>query len=261
MTALLPEIEASLMRAVARRRRVRRRLGRRTVIPAAAFLVLAGSAAAAVQPWQPLLGGPDRGVATGVDAPPPAAQLALLGVLRRPQSDADRSPAVLAGLRGLVGSADHGVHVDEVRRLGDGPDGSAIVLIPEQRQGDDVAGPRAADVTDALCVSYPAPKGARRATVRAIDGPAAAPLPVTSPGGATAFACFTDHEVATGHAVAAAPGAGGTHVWGLVPDGVAGVSVAGRRAAVHDDFFDVPAAPAAVDDVRWYDADGRDITP
>ncbi|MDO9353652.1 MAG: hypothetical protein Q7T55_08150 [Solirubrobacteraceae bacterium] len=148
--SLLPGLEAELLGAARRtdpssapvrarpprRGRHHRRFGLYSVV---AFLALSGGAYAARGLWQPVLGNDVTGrPAASYDAPP-REQLDVLGVLRRPQTDADRGIASSAALRGFR-PADGDVRTGWVRRLTTLANGSAVVLIPvDQRRGDDTA--------------------------------------------------------------------------------------------------------------------------
>lgn len=112
------------------------RPSRRAGLFALGAVVVSGTAVAATAGgWHPQLGSPGRGdppraATTGV----PAEQLALLGVLRRPQTDADRGRLVRMALRRLDREQVNGVHVDAIRVIDEGPR-SATILIPAERSG------------------------------------------------------------------------------------------------------------------------------
>jgi hypothetical protein len=147
---LLPEARLALSDAVRRRtagRRLRRTPPRRMAVLAVLATLVTGTAVAATTPWHPQLGGHDLGHPTRATRPLPAAELSILGVLRRAQTDADRSPAAQAALRDLPGHEVAGVHTDGVRLLAARSDGD-VILIPAERVGP-------ADrhsLRDALCV-------------------------------------------------------------------------------------------------------------
>ncbi len=96
---LMPEVLDGLTAAVARRRLRRRWMLPRVLGTGLVVLAIGGTAVAAVAPevpWNPFGGDPDPPVTL---EPPPADQIGTLAVLRRPQTDADRSPLVTAYLK------------------------------------------------------------------------------------------------------------------------------------------------------------------
>ena len=226
---------------------------RRTLVIALGALATAGIALAATQPWSPQLGNPTLEAAPPQRAAssPPADQLKILGVLRRPQSADDQSPATQQALRFMSATASHGIRVAYVRNLETVAPGRAAVLIPMERYRPPAGFHRSfAAVEDALCVFYPEAR---------------------SDGGAKA--CWSTDDLRGGRAI----GQLGNQVYGLAPDGVATVRVdfggAGvADAAVHDNFFDVRAPdsaslspqlsePAAAQptSVSWLDANGQPV--
>ncbi len=114
----------------ARRRRRWRLHGGATV---AVVAIVAAPALAATGVWRPTLGdGQTPAPKIAADAPPPE-QLAMLGVLRRPQTAADRSAASRAALRLLSGASITGVRTNGVRLLAHSPRDRGIVLVPVAR--------------------------------------------------------------------------------------------------------------------------------
>jgi hypothetical protein len=111
-------------------RRPRLLVPRRARIAAIAVVaLLTGTAVAAVVPWTPDLG-PGHARTFAIDATkPPQAQLDALGVLRRPQSDADRGAETRYALR-FFGASVGGVRTDYVRLLRRDPNGRSAVLVP-----------------------------------------------------------------------------------------------------------------------------------
>lgn len=229
------------------RRRPTRRLGLLAVLG----VLVTGSAVAATGPWRPQLGDDHRGRPRVATTTAPAAQLRALGVLRRPQADADRSAPVRRALRLLAAREDVGVRVDGVRLLAATPT-AASVLVPLERSGTHDPGYPDSTVTDALCV------------VRVF------------PGGGGGEVCRSTADLRTGRLRTAA--------WGLVPDGVARVEVTTRTgrvlgAPVRDNFYALPldldgtmrsddpdfAAEMAAfrsvlgRPVRWYGPDGHRV--
>ena len=111
----------------ARRRRVRRR----GAVCAALLVLITPPALAATGVWRPELGdGRTPAPEIAADAPP-ADQLATLGVLRRPQSDADRGVASRYALQFVSSPAIQGVRTDSIRLLSSADRG--IVLVPVHR--------------------------------------------------------------------------------------------------------------------------------
>ena len=115
---------------------------------ALSLTVLAGAAAAA-SIWLPQLGNPTYGYNPGVNnSPPPADQLAALGVLRAPQTATDRA-AASTGVLTYVNNYAHGVRTGYIRLLGQ--DATATyLLIPVAHRDAGPATPNGID--DALCV-------------------------------------------------------------------------------------------------------------
>jgi hypothetical protein len=226
---------------------------------ALAAVLATGTAVAATQPWSPLIGDNTRGHPTITSQPPPPKQLAQLAVLRRPQTDLDRSAGVRTDLR-LIGSQAHGVRTAYIRYLALGPDGAPIILVPARRFGDDAAGPPYYNVTDSLCVLFPFTGGPR--------GPRGADFP-----------CWTVEEVRAGTAFGMVQSSSRRYVFGVILDGVASVAVhlsdgTVLRTRVRNNFFEVavpkpraggPAlAPAAwrfPRRVQWFAADGTAVPP
>jgi hypothetical protein len=102
--------------------------------------------APAVQPaptWTPKIG------ASINRSPVPPEQAKAFAILRRPQSDADRSPAVQAALEHFVSDRFSGVRVDAVRVLETRP-GEITILVPVHRMLDPRG--RAHDWHDPLCL-------------------------------------------------------------------------------------------------------------
>jgi hypothetical protein len=259
--SLIPEVEFALVEAATRHAhrpaRMRRRARLWTVAPALAATLVAVAVAVAAVVWRPLLGDSGRrGHPSASSTVLPAAQLKLLGVERRAQSPADRTPAVQAQLRLLVRTANRGVRTAAIRTLEPLPGGRAAILVPEQDFGDIVAGAHAAGIENALCVLYPSP-----------------PRPPGAPPGPSGSAqeCWSTAALRAGTAIAIVRGAGGFHVIGLAPDGVARVAIRRRdgsyaMAAVTNNFFDhtETAAPylAPVGEIdRWIGPSGATVGP
>ena len=207
-------------------------------------LLIAGTALAATQPWRPSLGDRRLGAPPAVSPNAPAkAELAILHVLRRPQTSSDRGRATTGALR-FVGRGGSGIKTDYIRLLGLSAPSRGIVLIPMNRYSP---GPGIVK-QGALCVIYSEPTA---------DG--------------AAKSCFDLDDIRYGRAV----GSLGLHQYGLVPDGVAKVTALFAEgpvveATVRDNFFDltapqargesasIAANPAAI---SWQDAGGRPVGP
>jgi len=138
------------------RRSARRRYGRRrrrwrpasAIVAAAAIVMLLVMAAREDRPrfpapadereavatspqprtWTPVVGDDDRGHPTIARDSVPPEQAEALAVLRRPQSDADRSPQVQAVLKLLGSDGMRGVRVDSIRLLDARSDGVTILV-------------------------------------------------------------------------------------------------------------------------------------
>ncbi len=238
----LPQLQESLLLANDRlvdraRRRARRfRLG---LMTSAAVVSVGGAAVAGTALWGPVLGFEDGNRPTATSSPVPATQQALLGVLRRDQTNADRGAVPREALTRL--SKQYvGVRVADVRLLRETASGAALVLIPVAETRREGATPQPTQ-RDGLCVLA-------RETARS-----------------EAEACFGTEDVRRG----AATGAIGRLAWGLVPDGVARVVVHVRGGDgtsvldVADNAFTADAATVdpARPDVIWLDGDGRAVTP
>lgn len=237
----LPQLHESLLIANERlvdRARRRARLFRTGLISSAAVLSIGGAATAGLALWNPILGHEDGNRPSISSSPVPVSQSATLGVLRREQTAADRGlmaqEALAAATRRYVGVRLSGVRVI----VGDGA-GTGLALVPVDRlRPRSTAGPTVTD--DALCVF-----GRTAATDFELR-------------------CFSTTDVREGRAT----GSVGARSWGLVPDGVAQISVpsAGSEPQVlpvRDNAF--TAATSTIDprdrSVTWLDDRGRTITP
>ncbi|HEY1774598.1 MAG TPA: hypothetical protein VGG41_00435 [Solirubrobacteraceae bacterium] len=127
----------------------------RPVVVGLILAAFAGTAFAAVAIWTPLLGNPQYGYSPGAaTSAPPADQLAALGVLRRPQTDADRGALSTAALT-YINDYTKGVRTAYVRLLAT-IGGEAFVLVPVEER--DAASPggaaptASAPLTNAVCV-------------------------------------------------------------------------------------------------------------
>jgi hypothetical protein len=242
MTDFLDRFGAQLLAAeqglapahVRPRRRWRTRRG---AILALAGLALAVPALAETQPWQPILGRPalhDTPAGTS-KSPVPTSDLGLLGVLRRPQNDADRGPIAQQLLAG-VGSEYKGVRLASVRLL-TSADGHHALLVPAEQHGISPK-PGTYETANSLCLEL----------------------------GSGGF-CGGAEQIRSGDFLGAAEGpAGGSlaDMVGVVPDGVARVVLSfpnGKTltSEVRENFFSVTGVP--LDDRTVNPPPGRSTTP
>jgi hypothetical protein len=247
---LLPEVHESLASAVATRRARRPwwRSARGAAWCAAGAAIVSGSAVAATTGWHPILGDSDRGHPQEARAPVPGDQRAAIAVLRRAQTDADRTPHVLAVLRLLVRAEINGVHVDGVRLLRTRSDGVTI-LVPAERVGRHDNGYQSSVRRQVLCVLT---STRFRPGTKGLSG--------------AGQVCGTTADLRTTGIRMNMHTQNGWVVNGLVPDGVARVVIRLRRhhsvtAPVRDNLYEVNTGrelPPAWG-VRWLDADGRPI--
>ena len=114
-------------------RRRRRRWPRRGGAATAVIVLVGAPALAATGVWRPQIGNGKQPAPRITAEAPPADQLAMLGVLRRPQTAADRSAASRAALRLLGSGSIEGVRTGSVRLLAQSPTDRGIVLVPVAR--------------------------------------------------------------------------------------------------------------------------------
>lgn len=239
--------ESQLVAAGRRRRdaRLRRRVarwlhlppGRGPAVALAALLIGVPAAAATVGYWDPF---DDPGADPRFPAPsrterPLDPELrATLGVLRRPQTDADRGVATSRAARGFRSSGYEGVRLDGIRLV---DPARGIVIVPFERfsfpkdsEGRPIPGFDPADYSNAVCIFQPARDGF------------------------AGVGCHTASKVRSGRAI----GDDGGTVAGLVPDGVARVVLQRGEARTHvpvrDNFFASATRPPTV--VEWLRPDG-----
>lgn len=225
--------ERALVAAIPAARSRRRWRSPRTTAVVLVGLAIAVPAVAATQPWRPILGRPalhDTPAGTS-DTPVPDNASALLAVLRRPQTDRDRSPTSRVLLR-VVGQQFHGVRVNSVRLLSPSPGHHALV-VSAQGVGQEPGVTKG--IGDAICLIFSAGR---------VCGDAAS---------------LREHGVSM---------TAGPNVRGLVPDGVATVLLRFRGGAtisaeVRDNLFWITTAPvtAAPFTAQWLDADRHVIGP
>jgi hypothetical protein len=216
-------------------RRASRRL--RAGVVALATLSIAGTAIAATGAWRPILGEPGLGPPpTVVVSAPPASQLAVLGVLRRAQTPADRGTDTQTELRYISNTAS-GVRTAYIRLLSPKTGLGPAVLVPVAR------------------ITQVAPHGVV-ATPERIN--ALCLLIGDSLNQGAAKRCFTTAELLDGRGTLSL----GTRFFGVVPDGVRLVSVRFQdgttASAVPVSNFFVLSAPAgtAPATMTWTAASG-----
>lgn len=237
----LPQLQESLLLANDRlvdraRRRARRfRLG---LMTSAAVVSVGGAAVAGTALWGPVLGFEDGNRPTVSPTPAPAAQQAVLGVLARDQTPADRGAVAREALATL--SREYvGIRTASVRVLLQEAAGPALVLVPVARLEAVAPGTPPAAVDAACLYARAAPRS-------------------------SAVSCFGTGEVAAGRAT----GSVDDLVWGVVPDGVAAVAVSTRAGGTETRPVTANAfsfRTGAVDPdrrtVQWLDAQGGEVTP
>jgi hypothetical protein len=171
-----------------------------------------------------------------------------LGILRRPQTDADRGPRVQVVLKLLSTRGVTGVDRDGVRLLAERPDGVTL-LIP--RMGADLqdARHRSSVQPEALCLVR---SNDRLYRSQGMGDPG--PL-------SGSMTCGSVADLCAGRIAFAIPPAG------LVPDGVASVELTLRNgtvltAEVHNNAYELPTSDLLPDDgpIRWLGAGGSPIT-
>lgn len=225
---IFPDLERQLIRTAAAQgprdatapvRRGRRPRPRVAVALAASLLALTGTAVAANEIWEPF-SDPGDNPPELAPGPAPETQTGLLAVLRRAPRAADRGSDVRATVRRIDGRLNHGIFPDTVRKVGETEDGQAIVLFASRRFADDGDDGRAYTIRDALCLAYPLGK-----------------FGMANP-------CWKPATITSNHAntQASAPNAP-LHMIGLVPDGVAKVTLTardGRRVTqkVTNNYYD-----------------------
>ncbi|HET6547747.1 MAG TPA: hypothetical protein VFG79_04775 [Solirubrobacter sp.] len=201
---------------------------------------MTATSAAGVAPWMPNLGADQSRHFAIAKSAPPAEQLEVLGVLRRPQVSADRGEQATYALRFFGGT----VRTDYVRVLSEPDDTQgAAVLVPvtEYRPRERAGVDREAShplARDGLCLF-----------VRdAVDG--------------GAQGCYSLADVTAGR-IRGALGDGRTAtVFGVVPDGVASVRLRhpdGRSTIVpvRDNFYLYKAGDGLrFEALEWLDASG-----
>jgi hypothetical protein len=247
---ILPETREALRDAVQRGAFVsppRRRRRRVIAVGGTVAVLLGGGIAAAAGLWSPRLGGADDPV-TRASTPIRVPTGGALHVLARPQTAADRGPDVERALTRLASAGLGEVDTTGVRRLATSSGGGVAILVPAGRTGPGGPADHALRRYRHLCVIYAAGTAAPQICGGAAElraGKIAGFLP-------------RDH----GGIIS---GVDRTHVYGLVPDGVASVKVTLQdgtsiAAPVANNFYDaVTRSTAAPSDTTWLRADGSRI--
>jgi hypothetical protein len=259
---VLPELERMLVLQASRRasttpalageaasqpRRPRLRVGRRWGALALVGVVLGTSAVAAKGPWDPWVGSQRTGYPALSFTKPSRSTLSELKVLRRAQTATDRDSQTQTLLR-LVKARLKGVRPLYVRNVEPQVGSGAVTLVSAERRQGQLGASSAADDQETVCLLYPLLNASEVGTLGR---------------------CWSVPEVIAGRAYGSMRNQSVTHVYGLVPDGVATVAISlasGRRilAPVHENFFDVrqPALRGKpVRSVSWLDASGRPLGP
>jgi hypothetical protein len=261
---LMPEVHDALALAVSARGERRRswRPSRRVGLLAVGAVIATGSAVAATGGWHPVLGDDHRGHPQVAHAAIPGDQTAAIAVLRRAQTDADRTPDVRAVLRMLGRGEINGVHTDGIRLLRTRRDG-VTVLVPTERVGRHDMGHPSSIRRDVLCVMTSVRVASRAPTVVGRDGRSRT---VRTAGGGTGQSCGDIDELRTTGIGGAMASGHGFFVNRLVPDGVARVVIRLRRhrtitVPVHDNLYEVNTGDELPPGwgVRWLDANGKKI--
>jgi hypothetical protein len=250
MSVLLDSLSVELAAAAERHARHSARRRRRARIAATVAVAVLGLLGAAVATgtffWQPQLGNDSQGHATASPSDVPAAQREVLGVLRRAQTDADRSAAARYAA-GWLGTEFRGVRTNSIRLLTNG----AVLFSAEHGPSGD----------DDLCL-FLADSEAGGITCGGTDqlrrnGIAIITIPRPDVRFQTKDGKLVLHD---GHPVAvpgSKPSLQPAHVIGIVPDGVAEVRFATTTAAVHDNAYDAHLTPGEDPHMTLLDADGH----
>lgn len=226
-------VDASRRLSAQRRRRWRRRGGAATAL----VLVVGAPALAATGVWRPPIGDGREPAPKITAQAPPADQLALLGVLRRPQTAADRGATTLDALRLIGGRSVTGVRTNSIRLLSDSPRNGGLVLVPVARY----ARPRMPVPADTP------PEWRERLNPPPVDD---ALCVFQLKGAGAGVACWSTADVREGRAWMSL---GHRAVW-VVPDGV---------ATMRTTYPDAPAVEATVHGnvARFTEPKGRHGSP
>jgi hypothetical protein len=233
------------------RRFVRKYLsGRRgPAVILAALLVGVPAATATITNWNPF---DDAG--RHPHFPPPTISqrpidrelVEMLGVLRRPQTDADRGAPTATAARRFFSPQNEGAHPEGIRLLD--PERGVVLVpfdrdrVPSDEQGRPMPGFDQSKFDNVVCLYLPNPAGI--------------------PGGGGS--CYSAERIRSGRSLPSVLAGENSRISGLVPDGVARVRLirgdVSVEAPVNDNFFTAGRrAPMAPDYVEWLRADGSII--
>ncbi len=204
--ALIPQLQALLEHAAQqqtadragspRSAHPRARRVRRGALPGSLALLASATALAATHPWSPTLGGPHRGHPTTSTSPVPSTELRLLGVLRRPQTAADRAPAVQTTLRFLVAAEQHGVRTASIRNLGASPAAPDRAIIAFSLTHEGLTDGTVPGASNDVCLVFPVLLASQTSTITDAHGQ---PRTVTTYGGpAAAQSCGNAQQLQQG---------------------------------------------------------------
>ena len=250
MTVLLEPLSTELAVAgerLARRSARRRRRARLAAVVVVALLGLIGTAAATGRFfWQPELGNDSQGHPTASASDVPAAQLALLGVLRREQNDTDRGAAGRYAARWL-GTEFRGVRTDSIRVLTNG----AVLFSAEHGPSGD----------DSLCL-FLADKEAGGMGCFTTDqlrrrGAAIVTIPPPNIKFKTKNGKLVLHDGQPVPLPGSKPSPEPARVIGLVPDGVAAVRFGDLTVPVHENAYDAHMPPGVTPVATPLDGAGK----
>jgi hypothetical protein len=250
MTVLLDSLSVELAAAgerLARRGARRRRRARLAATVAVALLGLVGAAfATGTFFWQPQLGNDSQGHPTASPSAVPPAQLDVLSVLRRPQTDSDRGAAAQYAARWL-GAEFRGVRTNSIRLLSNGavlfsaehgPAGDnslCLFLADTEAGGFTCVGTDQLRRSGAALITMPAPN----IKFQTKDGKLALrdghPIPVTG----------------------SKPSPQPARVIGIVPDGIAAIRFANTTVPVDHNAYEAHLAPGEYARPTLLDHDGN----
>lgn len=254
--AVLPEVQRALHDAIVQGKVDTRQWIRRPlfVVPAV-VLALGSTALAATGAWRPLLGNERLGHPTSSRSEVPAEQLQMLGVLRRPQTDADRGPQVENMLRNALSNRSEaggvtGVRTDSIRRIA-ATSKSTWIMVPVKRVAAPKRVPGTANERDMICVLMGEPPSSGKGFSKVGYG----------------RSCRSTQDIALGRLAGGAAFGRHLQLWGVVPDGVAKVKARlrggnGITATVRDNAYVIDATipeRAWIGHYIWYDRNGSEL--
>jgi hypothetical protein len=203
------------------------------------------------------VGDDTRGHPTTALTAAPAEQRSILAILRRPQTEADRSPEVRDALTYIGEHETQGVRLADVRLLSTHQDG-VMVLVPVERAGTHDPGAASSIERDALLVLYSGRPSADAGAVGSglVPSPPAGRLRVVQTRGTLA-------SLKSQAITAIAPTDDGYHLFGLAPDRAVKAEVTLRggavvRSDIVNNSFDLPIGAQPGDThLRLFDPEGR----